>query len=155
MNLKTRLAAAALLVATTATALAQVPKVQDAWARPTVQGQKAGGGFLRIDSPAADRLLGGSTPVAGRVELHSMKMEGDVMRMREVEAIELPAGQPVAMQPGGLHLMLMELKSPLKNGDRFPLTLKFEKAGELQVEVQVRTQAPGGAATPAGGVHKH
>lgn len=153
MNLKTRFAATALLVATTATAWAQAPKVQDAWARPTVQGQKAGGGFLRIDSPAADRLLGGSTPVAGRVELHSMKMEGDVMRMREVEAIELPAGQPVALQPGGLHLMLMELKSPLKNGDRFPLTLKFEKAGELQVEVQVRTQAPGGAAPAA--PHKH
>lgn len=153
MNIKTRIAAA-LLLATAATAWAQAPKVQDAWARPTVQGQKAGGGFLRIDSPAADRLVGGSTPVAGRVELHTMKMEGDVMRMREVEAIELPAGQPVALQPGGLHLMLMELKAPLKNGDRFPLTLKFEKAGDVQVEVQVRSQPPAGAgAAPA--PHKH
>lgn len=159
MTFKTRLATALLLAAATTAAMAQ-PKVEAAWSRPTVQGQKAGGSFLRIESPTADRLVGGSSPVAGRVELHTMKMEGDVMRMREVDGIEVPAGQAVALQPGGLHLMLMDLKSPLKAGDRFPLTLKFEKAGEVPVQVEVRAAAPGAASggkaeAEGHGSHKH
>lgn len=113
-------------------------KVDAPWARPTVQGQQAGGGFLRIESKTADRLVGGSTPVAGRVELHTMAMEGDVMRMRQLDGIDVPAGQAVELKPGSLHLMLMGLKAPLKAGDRFPLTLKFEKAGEVKVDVAVQ-----------------
>jgi len=79
-----------------------------------------------------------------------MKMEGDVMRMRQVDAIEVPVGQTVELKPGGYHLMFIGLKAPLKVGERFPMTLKFEKAGEVKVEVVV--QAPGAAAEPQ---HKH
>ena len=89
--------------------------------------------------------------LADRVEMHRMSMEGDVMRMRPVESIEVPAGATVALQPGGMHLMLMGLKAPLAAGQRVTLTLQFEKAGEVAVQAAVR--APGGAAEPA--EHKH
>jgi copper(I)-binding protein len=153
------LAAAAFVPALPSFAQADI-QVEQPWARPTVAGQAAGGGFVTLrGGAAADRLLGGSAPtVAERVELHTMRMEGDVMRMREVPAIDLPAGQTVELRPGGLHLMFMGLKAPLKEGDRFPLTLRFEKAGEKTVQVQVRARPPAGAsAMPAGGHggHKH
>lgn len=147
--LKTTAAGLLLAAATVQAQPATTPQVADAWARPTVQGQRAGGAFLRIDSPTADRLVAGSTPVAGRVELHRMQMDGDVMRMRQLDGIDVPAGQGVALQPGALHLMLMELKTPLKPGDSFPLTLRFEKAGEVKVDVKVQ------AAPPAAGAHRH
>ena len=116
------------------------------WARPTATGQKAGGGYLKLTNAAgvADRLLSGHTEVAASVELHTMTMDGDVMRMRQVDAIDLPAGQTVELKPGGLHIMFMGLKAPLKEGDTFPLKLKFEKAGEVVVDVKV--QQPKGAA---------
>ncbi len=115
------------------------PAVLDAWARPTVQGQNNGGGYLRIDNGkgAADRLLGASAEVATSVELHSMTMEGDVMRMRKLDAIDVPAGGTVELKPGGLHLMLMGLKAPLAAGASFPITLKFEKAGEVKAQAKV------------------
>lgn len=114
---------------------------------------KAGGGWLAIRNAgsAPDRLLSARSPVAERVELHTMRMEGDVMRMRQLDAIELPAGQTVELKPGGLHLMLMGLKAPLKAGERVPVTLRFEKAGELAVELDV---AAAGAA-PADGHKRH
>ena len=133
-------------------------KVEAAWVRPTVAGQAAGGGFVKITGgAAADRLLGGSAAVSKAVELHSMQMDGDVMRMREVPAIDVPAGQVVELKPGGLHLMFMGLKQPLKAGDSFPLTLRFEKAGEVKVDVKVSAQPPAGAAAGHGGpgAHKH
>ena len=138
---------AALLVCATAGALAQV-KIEGAWARPTVQGQQAGGGYLSITSAAADRLLGGSTQVAQQFELHTMAMRGDVMEMRQVDAIELPAGKKVELKPGGLHVMFIGLKAPLKVGDKVPVTLKFEKAGELKVDFAVTNK-------PAEAGHKH
>ncbi len=109
------------------------------YARATAPGQPAGGGFLtlRNSGTAGDRLLSASAEVAKTVELHTMKMEGDVMRMRQVEAIELPAGKAVELKPGGLHIMFIGLKAPLKKGDSFPLKLKFEKAGEVTVQVNV------------------
>jgi hypothetical protein len=126
------------------------PKVQDAWARPTVDGQAAGGGYLKIvGGSAGDRLIAASAGVSQRVELHTMTMDGNVMRMREIEAIEVPAGQTVKLEPGGLHVMFMELKAPLKSGSSFPLTLRFEKGGEVTVQMNVMTQP-----APAGG-HKH
>lgn len=131
----------------------QAPVVSDAWARPTVQGQSAGGGYLRIENKggAADRLLSATADVSVRTELHSMTMDGDVMRMRQVEAIDVPAGGTVELKPGGLHLMFMGLKAPLKAGTTFALTLRFEKAGEVKVQAQVapRTHEHG----PPG--HKH
>lgn len=113
-------------------------EIGEPWARATAAGQAAGGGFLKLkNGGAADRLVAASAAVADRVELHSMKMEGDVMRMRQVDAIDLPAGQTVELKPGGLHLMFMGLKQPLAAGSRFPLKLRFEKAGELTVDVKV------------------
>jgi hypothetical protein len=129
-------------------AAAQV-KVEGAWARPTVPGQQGGGGFLTITSAAPDRLLGGSTPAAQRFELHTMAMKGDVMEMREVDAIELPAGKPVKLEPGGLHVMFIGLKQPLAIGTKVPVTLRLEKAGEVRVEFEVM------ARPAASGHNKH
>jgi len=146
---RTLIAAAATLLAVTASAQT-APKVEDAWARPTVAGQAGGGGFLKITSPTADRLMAASAPVSKTVELHTMQMDGNVMRMRQVPAIDIPAGQTVELKPGGLHVMFIGLTQPLKNGATFPLTLRFEKAGEVRVDVKVMTRA----AMPAMD-HKH
>ena len=124
-------------------ALAQVVKVESAWARPSVAGQSAGGAYLKITGGAlADRLLSASAPVAQHAELHTMTMEGDVMRMRSVDAVAVPPGQTVELKPGGMHLMFVGLAQPLKTGSRFPLTLRFEKAGAITVQVKVAAQAP-------------
>ena len=129
------------LVLCAATAHAQV-QVEAPWARPTVSGQQAGGGFVRLQAANADRLVAASTPAAGRVELHTMQLDGDVMRMRRVDAIELPAGQAVELKPGGLHLMFFELKAPLKTGESFPVTLQFDKAGTQTVQMKVGDVQP-------------
>lgn len=147
-------ASAALLLAAALPSAAQTGSVtvEQAWARPTVAGQKVGGTYLTLNNGGgADRLLGASSAAAAKVELHSMKMDGDVMRMRKVEAVDLPAGQTVALEPGGYHLMLVGLKQPLKAGASFPLTLRFAKAGELEVEVKVQKAQK---AAPAG-EHEH
>jgi copper(I)-binding protein len=141
------------IVATVITGLAlaayaqTAPKVEAAWARPTVAGQSGGGGFLTITGGASgDRLLSASAGVAKMVELHTMEMDGNVMRMRQIDGIDVPAGQAVELKPGGRHIMFMGLTQTLKSGAHFPMTLRFEKGGEVKVEVQVMTQAPGGAA---------
>jgi len=127
------------------------PRVEDAWARPTVTGQAGGGGFLKITSPTADRLIAASAPVSKTVELHTMQMQGDVMQMRQVPAIDIPAGKTVELKPGGLHVMFIGLTQTLNDGATFPLTLRFEKAGEVKVDVKVTTR-PG---MPAMDPHKH
>jgi copper(I)-binding protein len=120
------------------------------WARPTAAGQKAGGGYLKLtNAGAADRLVSVSSDVSDSVELHTMSMDGTVMRMRQVDGIDLPAGQTVELKPGGLHIMFIGLKAPLQEGSKFPVKLKFEKAGEVMVDVKV--QQPKGAAAE----HKH
>ena len=112
------------------------------YARPTAPAQPTGGGYLTLTSKgSADRLVSASTTFAEAVQLHSMRMEGDVMRMREVPSIELPADTMVELKPGGLHLMFVGLKAPLKVGQSYPLKLKFEKAGEVTVEVHVEDLA--------------
>jgi copper(I)-binding protein len=112
------------------------------YSRTTAPGQSTGGAYLRVDNRGpADRLVSARSPMAQSVEMHEMRMAGEVMQMREIRSIEVPSNQPLVLQPGGLHLMLVGLKSPLKNGDRFPLTLKFEKAGEVTVEIVVETAA--------------
>ena len=114
------------------------------YARATAPSQPTGGGYFKlVDRGAGDRLLAASAPVCASVELHSMRLDGDVMRMREVAAIDVPAGKTVELKPGGLHLMLVGLKAPLVAGQSFPMKLKFEKAGEVTVDVAV--DAPGGA----------
>ncbi|MCG8357738.1 MAG: copper chaperone PCu(A)C [Kiloniellales bacterium] len=109
------------------------------WARASMANRPAAA-YLMIDNRGdqADRLVAAATPAAGRVELHTHIMEGDVMKMRQVEAIEVPAGDSVALEPGGLHIMLFDLDPPLKEGDSFPLTLTFEKAGALTATVAVQ-----------------
>jgi copper(I)-binding protein len=150
--LTTALAALAMLTATVQAQTA--PKVEAAWARPTVAGQGAGGGFLKITGGAtADKLLSASADVSKAVELHTMEMDGNVMRMRQIPAIDVPAGGTVELKPGGRHVMFMGLTQPLKAGTRFPLTLRFEKAGEVKVDVEIAAQAPGGASPMA--EHKH
>ncbi|HYD78728.1 MAG TPA: copper chaperone PCu(A)C [Paucimonas sp.] len=119
-------------------------RIDQPQARATVPGQPSGAAYLTIENgdKSADKLIAASSPVANSVELHTMTMDGDVMRMREVPSIVLPPGAKVAMKPGnGYHIMLMGLKQPLKEGGKFPLTLTFEKAGKAEVEVRVGGQA--------------
>lgn len=140
----------ALLAGNAATAQTTV-QVDDPWVRGTVTGQPATGAFMRLTPSAHARLVAARSPVAAVVEIHEMAMDGDVMKMRQVDAIDLPAGQTVELKPGGYHLMLMGLKTPLKAGDKLPLTLKFEKAGEVVVTVNVEHPKTGDAS----GQHKH
>jgi copper(I)-binding protein len=141
-------------------ALAQQVKVGDlvldhAWARATPRGAKVGGGYVTIENngTTADRLVGGSSPAAGKVEVHEMAMDNDVMKMRPVkDGLPIPAGQTVKLEPGGYHIMLMELKAPLKKGDKIPMTLKFEKAGDVKVTLDVQDI---GTTSPAAGRMDH
>ena len=151
-------------LALAASAWAQSPvQVQDAWARATVANQSATGAFMKLTAPENTRLVSASSPVAGIVEIHEMRMEGDVMRMRAVPALPLAAGQTVELKPGGYHVMLMDLKGPLKAGDAVPLTLVFEGTnGQRRTQdVTAVARAMGAAAAPAGaghgghGGHKH
>jgi copper(I)-binding protein len=148
----------AILVAMASVAVqAQTPavKVEAAWARASVQGQSGTGAFMTLTAREPLSLVGVSTPVAGVAELHEMKMEGDVMKMRALPALALPANKPVELKPGGNHLMLMDLKAPLKPDTKVPVTLHFRDAkgavSKLEVSVPVTARAPAGAA-PA---HKH
>jgi hypothetical protein len=134
--------------------------VQGAWVRATVPGQSGTGGFMSLRSPAAAlQLVGFSTPVAGTAELHEMAMDGNVMRMRPVEGLDLPAGQTVELKPGGHHLMLMALKRPLTAGSTVPLVLRFKapdgKLLEQKVAVPVRAAAPTGTSAPPAHDHAH
>ena len=143
----------------TSAALAQTAPVaaDGAWVRATVQGQKSSGAFMKLTAREASQLVGVSTPVAGVAEVHEMKMEGDVMKMRAVPALALPAAQAVELKPGGYHLMLMDLRTPLLPGTRVPLTLVFRDAkgaeSRLQLSVPVATQAPGGSPSGSAGGH--
>lgn len=130
-------------------------RIDHPYATPTRPGLSTGAVYfrgIRNTGQMPDRLLSASTPVAGRVEIHRMQMvqgaQGDVMQMRAVPALDLPAGATVAMKhgtPDGHHLMLLDLKTPLKDGDRFPVTLTFEKAGVHEVRVWVQTPRAGAA----------
>jgi copper(I)-binding protein len=158
MTLRSILCAAALTLAGAA-AHAHSFKLGDIdidhpYARVTAAGQPTGAGYLKLDNKgrAEDKLLAARAAVAASVELHSMTMEGNVMRMRQVDGIALPAGGTVELKPGGYHIMFVGLKAPLKAGDKFPMTLKFEKAGEVEVVVNVEAPKAGAAASAA---HQH
>lgn len=115
-------------------------ELREAWARATPPGAEIGAAYLEIRNAGAkpDRLLSASSAAAKRVEVHVTQRDGDVMKMREVKALEVPARQSVKLQPGGTHLMLLNLAQPLKQGERFRLRLRFERAGEVETEVEVR-----------------
>ena len=125
----------------TAPACASGVRVDDPWTRATAPGQKVAGGFMRLTADADLMLVGGSSPVSAHFELHTMHMDGGVMVMREVESIPLPKDKTVELKPGGLHIMFIGLKAPLGEGDSFPMTLRFEKAGEVTVHVKVQPVA--------------
>ena len=119
-------------------------KIENPYARATAPGQKAAGGFMKIENKgAADQLIAASSPVAGEMQLHTMAMDGNVMKMREVKAIDVPANGSVDLKPGGLHLMFMDIKTPLKAGEAVPVKLKFQKAGEVEIKVPVRDMSSG------------
>jgi copper(I)-binding protein len=125
--------------------------ITQAWSRATPNGAKIGGGYLTIENkgPAADRLIGGSAEIAGKVEVHEMAMKDGVMTMRPLDnGLTIDPGKTVKLAPGGYHLMLFDLKSPLKQGDRIPLTLEFEKAGKVALSLDVQgigAQSPAAA----------
>ena len=120
--------------------------VTDAWARATVPGQMASGAFMTLTSPTPVKLVGVSTPIAGVAQVHEMAMQGTTMTMHATGALELPAGRPVELKPGGYHVMLMDLKQPLKAGARIPITLRIEgadkKVSEQTISIEVMTTAP-------------
>lgn len=133
-----------LLVATPV--LADSVKVENAWIREPAPGQAVVGGFMDLTSDKDASLIQAASPAVGKVELHEMKMQGDVMQMREVKTIDLPKGQTVKLEPGGLHLMLFQSKQPLKAGDKVPLTLTIKSGGKVEkvtATAEVRSmQAP-------------
>jgi periplasmic copper chaperone A len=120
--------------------------VKDAWVRTSVPGQKASGAFMTLTAKADLQLVGVSSPIAGIAEVHEMKMNGDMMQMRAVPSLDLPAGKAVALRPGSFHVMLMDLKAALPKDSTVPLTLLFKDAkgqpSQLQVTVPVRVTAP-------------
>ena len=145
-------AVAATLFSTAA--LAQTVEVKGAWVRATVPGQKASGAFMQLTAKDNAQLVSVSSPAAGVAGVHEMKMDGDVMTMRAVQGgLDLPAGRAVDLKPGGFHVMLLDLKTPLLKGTTVPLTLVFKdsKGAEFKTELKV----PVRVAAPAGGHMAH
>jgi len=127
--------------------------IQHPWSRETAVGQAVGGGFMTLTNNGAreDRLVSGTSPVAAEVQLHTMSMEGGVMRMRQVTGgIAIPAKSTVQLRPGSFHVMFMGLKRPLRQGERFPVTLQFQRAGRVTVQFAVQ---PVGSTGPVEGAH--
>ena len=119
-------------------------QIENAYTRATAPGQQVAGGFMKIENRgAADQLISASSPAAGEVQLHEMAMEGNVMKMRQLKDIPVPAGGAVELKPGGLHLMFMNIKTPLAAGETVPVKLKFAKAGEVEVKFPVNAMGAG------------
>ncbi len=132
-NMKFRVLFIALLSSQVVTAAQAQTTVTEAWVRGTVGQQMATGAFMRITSAQGGKLVSVRTPMAGTAEIHEMKMDGNTMKMRQVPALELPAGKMVELKPGGYHLMLMDLKLPMKPGALVPLTLEvMGKDGKIE-----------------------
>ncbi|UTL82912.1 copper chaperone PCu(A)C [Pseudomonas putida] len=134
-------------------ALAQTT-VSDAWVRASVPHQQSTGAFMTLTASSDSKLIGVASPVAKTVQVHEMTMNGDVMGMKQVEAVQLPAGKPVSLDPNGNHVMLMGLTQQVKEGDKVPLTLTVEdaKGGKETLEVQAEVRALN---AEMGGGHDH
>jgi hypothetical protein len=129
--------------------------ITQAWARATPGGAKVGGAYLTIENKGttADRLIGGSADVAGKVEVHEMATRNGVMTMRALDnGLTIEPGKTVKFAPGGYHLMMFDLKSPLKQGDKVPVTLDFEKAGKVKLSFEVEGVGAQGPAASSGGM---
>jgi copper(I)-binding protein len=120
--------------------------VENAWARATVAGAKVGAGYMTIRNASgeADRLVAASSPRAQRVEMHVHMKEGEVMKMREVKGFDIPPRGGFELKPGGAHLMFVSIGAPFKEGEKIPVTLRFQRAGELKTEFQVGRLADAG-----------
>lgn len=147
-----RFAFAFVLAAAAAPALAQV-KVTEPWVRATVPHQSATGAYMKLESPQDARLVSASSPAAGVVEIHEMKMENEVMKMRRVPSVALPAGKGVELKPGGYHVMMMNLKGQMKEGDTVPLTLVVEGKDKKRETVEVKAVVRPVNASAGGGEH--
>jgi copper(I)-binding protein len=143
--------AALLLVAGAAAAQPGSIEVKDIWARATSGKSEIGAAYLTLESPIDDRLTGLSTPIASMAQLHNSTMEGGIMKMRMLPALDLPAGQPIKLEPGATHIMLIGLTDKLRPGQSFPLTLSFEKAGKREVMVSVEKAGAMGPEKKTGG----
>jgi periplasmic copper chaperone A len=131
--------------------------ISQAWARATPGGAKIGGGYLTIENKgsAPDRLVGASADFAGKIEVHEMAMNNGVMKMRPLaNGLTIEPGKTVKLAPGGYHLMIMDLKNPLKQGDKVPVTLEFEKAGKVSVSLDVQGVGAQGPAGSSDGMKK-
>ena len=117
-------------------------EVRHPWSRATPPGAQVGVGYMEIRNKGTqpDRLVAASAPVAKRVEMHITQRDGEVMRMRQVEGFDIPARERVTLRPGGSHLMLVDIAQPLKKGERFKMRLRFERAGEMDIELEVQEQ---------------
>jgi periplasmic copper chaperone A len=153
------LSVSALFLAMTVSLSAQAQvTVKDAWVRATVPQQKATGAFMQLQSAQDAKLVSAQSPVAGVVEVHEMAMDGGVMRMRAVPHLDLPAGKAVDLKPGGYHVMLMDLKGQVKDGDTVPVTLVVEGKDGKRQSVELKVPARSAAAAPGmkhGEGHKH
>jgi len=153
MSVKILVFVAGLVVASAALAQPAQLKVNNAWAGATPGKSENGAAYLTIQSPTADRLVSASSPVAKKAELHTMSMQGMVMKMRPIAGLDIPAGQPVTLKPGGEHIMLLGLNQTLHEGQSFPLTLDFEKAGPRTVTVTVEKAGAKGPGPAAAHMH--
>ena len=146
MKLLTTLCATLLASTLSTTLWAQNVEVKDAWARATVQGQMATGAFMKLTAKEGTRLVSVSSPVAGVAEVHEMAMDNNIMKMRAVPSLDLPAGKAVELKPGSFHIMLMDLKTPLQKETTIPLTLVFKDAmgveSKAEIKVPVSQMAP-------------
>ena len=153
-------AIAALFTVASGSLYAQNVDVKNAWVRASVQGQKATGAFMQLTASQPTTLVGVASPVAGVAEVHEMKMDGDVMKMRALaDGLELPAGKAVELKPGGYHVMLMDLKTPLVKDTTIPVTLLFKDAkgvqSKLELKLPVSQTPPVGASAGGHTGHKH
>jgi len=143
---------ASLLTLASAAAVAQTQvEVKDAWVRATVQQQKTTGAFMQLNAKQDARLVEVRAPIASTVEIHQMSMENNIMRMRAVAGIDLPAGKSVELKPGGYHIMLINLKQQIKDGDLVPVTLVVEGKDKKRqtIELQVPARPLNSAAADA------
>lgn len=152
MKRSLRVAALATTLALSGTAFAQVT-AKDPWVRGTVGKLTTTGAFMQLTAATDSRLVAAASPVAGTVEIHEMRMEGDVMRMRAITGLDLPAGQTVELRPGGYHVMLMGLKKPLNVGETVPITLTVEARDGTRTTIPLEARVRGVAAQ--GGGHGH
>ena len=156
--MKSKISTAIALTAAlwTGHALAQNVEVKDPWARATVQGQKASGAFMTLTAKTDTTLVGVASSVAGVAEVHEMKMDGGVMQMRALpKGLELPAGKAVPLKPGSFHLMLMDLKVPLRKDTTIPVTLRFKDAKGVESTLELKVPVAMAAPSSDAGAHQH